>query len=736
MKTEFTLLKKIKEARLLLISILLLLASFLISKNAKAQWEETPYLRIGAVQNSWYTYPGSIDTVVFEIKPMGLYTEIGMIFDFSSRGTSFSQYDSLEVQMLFDLPFDAEITDMWLWIADSIVHAGMYDRWTASQIYEEIVARRTDPAILYRYAYNSWSTNDVTYSDKYMFRIFPMLTTLPRKSKITFMVPTADLYKSSSSVSLPINILKLSHLPILSTKIKYYPAFGSQNPVLLENTATPFTYHAGNPGEEYYEATIPESSSFNSLTISTSTPQPENIFAGIFEDNSDNSKYYELQIIPNQLFGISKSKKALFLLDFVDANCNGYTSEQMLQELKLKIRNYLQPTDSFNILISGMITQFVSNEWVSCDSANIEDVFASFSASSLNNYSSLPTLLMDGINYIKERNNEGAIILVASSNSNGAYEQANDLINDYLALMDSVEIPIHIVDLDDFDNSNESQYIGNQYYYGNEYLYTNLSMQTVGEYMSLKEYSFSNMLINVFNKISGYFTSFDMYVTLESGYTFSNYNFQSGSAMLYYDQPFQRVGKFTGSGRFHVFASAQLPSGEFYYADFFIENNNVNLLTGATRAGWAAHLIDELFAMNQNNSVISQIINTSIQKRVLSNYTAFLALEPGVGNLNGDGDPYVTSATEQFSTEITASIFPNPVTDVLKISINLPEAADVLIELYDLLGKRIAVVFKGKKERDTQEISFNLQNVPAGTYFCKIIAGQKTISTEKIIVIK
>ena len=66
-----------------------------LSFSAFAQYDYT-YLRTGAVQNSWQTEDCSIDTMLIEVKPKGLYAEVTMTMDFSTRGMNFSNYDSLK----------------------------------------------------------------------------------------------------------------------------------------------------------------------------------------------------------------------------------------------------------------------------------------------------------------------------------------------------------------------------------------------------------------------------------------------------------------------------------------------------------------------------------------------------------------------------------------------------------------------------------------------------------------
>lgn len=721
--------------RAIIFGLLLCSVWLFTAQNSSAQQYYQESLRIGDVRFSWSTYPGSIDTLVFEVKPKGLYTEIGMYFDFSTRGTSFFSGDSLEIQMLFKLPQDAEVTDMWLWIEDSIVKAGVYDRWTASQIYEEIVARRVDPAILYKWAYYDWNFEQLVYTDLYMFRIFPLMTDLPRKAKITYLIPNNDLASELSNISLPANIFQLSNLDIQAAKVRYFAGNNMGNPTIAENASLPFTIVNDPVNGIYYETGIPNLSDYSSLTLSLTNHNPGEIFAGTYS-TSATQNFYELQVIPNHLFGLTRSKKVLLMFDYIDNLCVGLTGTQLINAIKTKLHNQLAPTDSFNIMISGMYTTSLSNTWIPADSLSIETTFSNFSASSFHSYSSLPALLMDGVTFVQENGNDGSIFLIASSNSNGAYQQANSLINNYIDIMGSQIIPIHIIDLDDQNFYNESQYIGGQYFYGNEYLYINLSLLTVGEYMSLQDQSLSAMLDNAFQKISGYLSSFDLYVTKEAGFTFSNYNISNNSSLVYYDQPYKRIGKHTGTGRFRVIASAQLPTGEMYQTEFIIEDSLVTPLDSIARVCWSANLIHEMLGYNQSNAVVSSIINTSITERVLCDYTAFLALEPGIGNLNGENGIVTELPSVKPETKPEVVLFPNPASESLSVNISLTENSGVVIELFDLTGKKISTLYHAEHEKGEQVITVSINDLSEGIYICRIKAGDHLLCIEKLTVVR
>ncbi len=76
-----------------------------------------------------------------------------------------NKVDSLELSTSFQLPADAAITDLDLWVGDQKQSAWIMDRWQASAQYNSIVGVRRDPALL-----ETWGGG--TYS----LRVFPQST--------------------------------------------------------------------------------------------------------------------------------------------------------------------------------------------------------------------------------------------------------------------------------------------------------------------------------------------------------------------------------------------------------------------------------------------------------------------------------------------------------------------------------------------------------------------------------
>ena len=79
--------------------------------------------------------------------------------------------------------------------------------------------------------------------------------------------------------------------------------------------------------------------------------------------------------------------------------------------------------------------------------------------------------------------------------------------------------------------------------------------------------------------------------------------------------------------------------------------------------------------------------------------------------------------------------YPNPFNPNTTISFSLPEAANVKIKLFDLLGQKVQTIIDETKEAGTHSINFNAQNLNSGVYIYKIESGP-FVQSRKMIYLK
>ena len=68
--------------------------------------------------------------------------------------------------------------------------------------------------------------------------------------------------------------------------------------------------------------------------------------------------------------------------------------------------------------------------------------------------------------------------------------------------------------------------------------------------------------------------------------------------------------------------------------------------------------------------------------------------------------------------------YPNPFNPVTHIPFSLPKAANVKIEIYNLLGQQVATLLDDRKQAGYHSVSFNGSNLSSGIYLYRIQAGE------------
>lgn len=203
--------------------------------------------------------------------------ECGLYLTFPARGVTFSNNgDSLEVVLNFTLPEGSILHDSWLWVGDDIIKAHIFDRWTASTIYEGIVNRRQDPSILFK--------NSAT---QYQLRVFPMANESTRKVKITWLQP-ATFLNNSTQLSLPFSLLKTSKNAVQDFNLLVWSDERFQAPAIATRPELEFETISDSVGGSFFLTSLAPALFDDDVRLEFASPLKDGYYLSTFSEGGEN----------------------------------------------------------------------------------------------------------------------------------------------------------------------------------------------------------------------------------------------------------------------------------------------------------------------------------------------------------------------------------------------------------------------------------------------------------------
>ena len=322
--------------------------------------------------SGWGSSPGYIEKTTLVVEPFGSHVEQSLYLEYSERN-QFSS-DLLEIVHRFELPTDAVVQDMWLWIGDSVMQAQMFDTWSARSVYDSIVATKYDPAFLTK------------TGSQYELKIYPLKSGSRRKVKISYTVPTTWLGEKAST-QLPLKLLQSNNSETKPLEI----LFRTQKdvwgiPKIVEDTTLQFSPLLDTLIYSYQSLVIDDITNFSSLNLSFNTTFENGYLVNGYHDLNDET-YFQFGFLPDQLFNVSadsSSDKVLISLDFSGSFKKNFSERLPIYEELMK--NSLKENDSFKLLVSGKekIIDY-TDAYLPATTSNIEGVFTEFTNSELYN---------------------------------------------------------------------------------------------------------------------------------------------------------------------------------------------------------------------------------------------------------------------------------------------------------------------------------------------------------------
>lgn len=83
-----------------------------------------------------------------------------------------------------------------------------------------------------------------------------------------------------------------------------------------------------------------------------------------------------------------------------------------------------------------------------------------------------------------------------------------------------------------------------------------------------------------------------------------------------------------------------------------------------------------------------------------------------------------------------SSIYPNPVTDITNLTMVAPEKSSVVIEIYDISGRRVLTKEMGEVDKGEHTRTLNTSSLTSGVYTVKAITDENTTAVKNMVVVK
>lgn len=208
-------------------------------------------------------------------------------------------------------------------------------------------------------------------------------------------------------------------------------------------------------------------------------------------------------------------------------------------------------------------------------------------------------------------------------------------------------------------------------------------------------------------------------------------------------------GGFDAAGNFYVLFAAIRPKdvdpSGYHYTDLYAVGSRdngarwgfpTNVTNTAQSEDMWASLADNIgdslrFVYQSDGSTGSGLQGRGTAPTAILYY----AVHKNIVNL----DPRPVSVTDRPNgvpaSYALAQNFPNPFNPSTSISFSLPASVNVKLEVYNMIGQKVATLVEGKLASGDHTVNWNAQDVPSGIYFYKLEAADFS-QTRKLVLMK
>jgi hypothetical protein len=151
------------------------------------------------------------------------------------------------------------------------------------------------------------------------------------------------------------------------------------------------------------------------------------------------------------------------------------------------------------------------------------------------------------------------------------------------------------------------------------------------------------------------------------------------------------------------------------------------------------------FSAASNGDFLMQVASSTLPFGAHATGSALATAAGSFGMVQPAGEMALTGVTSTTSEDPADSglpdrfelgaNYPNPFNPQTTITFAAPQTGRVNVAVFDVLGRRVAVLIDGITQAGRHEVTFNASSLPSGTYFARMVADG-VVQTRSMILVK
>lgn len=613
----------------------------------------------------------------------------------------------LEGFYVFKLPEGAQVNELYLWINGVRTPYTVKKLEDAKVIYQEIVNKTADPAILEQLGTNLFK-----------LRIFPFNANDTRRIEIVYSQPLT-YFTGTIQYTFPLDMTDYTSAPIEQASLSI--DVSSQLPITTVTTSAdqfPASVIVTKKDSHHYTVVYGvENVTFQKdFKLRCEIDRGQSTLIGLTYNPPDTTEdpYFLLwHAVPDSLTSDSGGTRELTFVADVSSSMEGQRLQQTRDALMAFI-GMLSARDRFNIIsfstgVSAFRPDLVQATPAAIDSARL--FVGTLTALGLTNFeAALKTALQQA--YLTDSLHAAVVFLTDGQPSWGETRTDSLLARTRRWNTQGVSLfPIGV---------------------GSEPDYTLLQGLAKNNHGLFTPIAADD---SIYSTVKGLYRMVFLpklrNITLDFGSLAAYDVFPSPIPDTYAGDQVLSTGRFKTFGVHHIIMNGTVGGEQRSYSSTIAFPDTDHLSLAIARY-WGSqkirNLLDLIAIVGEHKELVDQVISLSIQYSVLTPYTAFLIVEPV--NNTGTSVSQANGIPRQLALSCN---YPNPFNPQTTIRYTVPSAQKIRLAIYDVLGRLVAVLVDETKEPGEYSVQFNGAGLSSGVYFARLEAGPSAIVRQIVL---